>query len=118
MSAEQKKKSSRAELDKLTEGKKTMKSIFKSKAGKESSIAALTSHLENADQEIEDLRKVNNFLTIYHGQISIPAFKNSKAKMYLKSLNRFCLKEISNAHTSALLYHSLLELGTPKKEDG
>ena len=118
MSAEQKKKSNKAELDKLNEGKKTMKSMFKSKAGKESSVSKLTSSLENADQEIEDLQKVNNFLTIYHGQISIPTFKNSKAKMYLKSLNSFCLKEISNAHTSGILYHSLLELGNPKKEDG
>jgi len=31
--------------------------------------------------------------------------------MYLKSLNNFCVKEISNAHLAATLYHSMLDLG-------
>jgi len=31
--------------------------------------------------------------------------------MYLKMLNNFCVKEISNAHLTATLFHSLLELG-------
>ena len=31
--------------------------------------------------------------------------------MYLKSLNNFCVKEISNAHAAAILYHSMLDIG-------
>jgi len=50
-------------------------------------------------------------LTVYHGQVSIPKFKAAKAKMYLKSLNNFCVKEISNAHAAAILYHSMLDIG-------
>ena len=42
---------------------------------------------------------------------AIPKFKTAKAKIYLKSLNNFCVKEISNAHLSATLFHSLLEVG-------
>jgi len=53
-------------------------------------------------------------LTIYHGQIAIPKFKVAKARMYLKAVNNFCVKEISNAHLSATLYHSLLDI--EKKE--
>jgi len=36
--------------------------------------------------------------------------------MYLKTLNSFCVKEISNAHASALLYHSMLDIGGTKEE--
>jgi hypothetical protein len=48
-------------------------------------------------------------LTIYHGKEAIPKFKQAKAKNYLKMLNSFCVKEISNAHSIATLFHSLLE---------
>lgn len=75
LSTEQKRKSDKAELDKLQEGKKTMKSLFKSKAGKESSILSLQTSIEQAEKEVEDYQKLSRFLTIYHGQISIPAFK-------------------------------------------
>lgn len=51
------------------------------------------------------------FLTIYHGEQAIPKFKDAKAKMYLKTLNLFCVKEISNAHLQATFFHSLLEMG-------
>lgn len=88
-----------------------MKSLFKSKSQKESNILSLQAAIEIADQEIIDFRKLINFLTIYHGQMAIPKFKSAKAKMYLKSLNNFCVKEISNAHLSATLYNSLLDIG-------
>ena len=118
ISSEKQKRSDKAELEKLEGGKKTMKSLFKSKAGKDTTILKLQSSIENSEKEVEDYKKVIHFLTIYHGQISIPAFKSTKAKMYLKSLNNFCVKEISNAHGSAILYHSMLDIGNTKKEDG
>ena len=111
LNTEQKKRDDQKELDKLTLGKTTMKSLFKSKSQKESNILSLQAAIEIADQEIIDFRKLINFLTIYHGQIAIPKFKTAKAKMYLKSLNNFCVKEISNAHLSATLYNSLLDVG-------
>ena len=61
--------------------------------------------------DAQDFKKLINFLTIYHGQVAIPKFKIAKSKMYLKMLNTFCVKEISNAHLTATLFHSLLELG-------
>jgi len=92
-------------------GKATMKSFFKSKSQKESNVLTLQASIEIADQEILDFKKLINFLTIYHGQVAIPKFKVAKSKMYLKMLNNFCVKEISNAHLTATLFHSLLELG-------
>lgn len=99
----------------MSEGKTTMKSLFKSKSQKESNILNLKASLEIADQEIADFKKLIHFLTIYHGQLAIPKFKQAKSKMYLKSLNTFCVKEISNAHIAATLYHTIMEIGGEKK---
>lgn len=88
--------------------------MFKSKSQKESNILTLQASIEIADQEVQDFKKLITFLTIYHGQVAIPKFKVTKSKLYLKMLNTFCVKEISNAHLTATLFHSLLELA--KKE--
>lgn len=111
LSTEQKKKDDEKELSKLSAGKTTFKSLLKSKSQKESNILTLQASIEIADQEIGDFKKLITFLTIYHGQQAIPKFKIAKSKLYLKMLNTFCVKEISNAHLTATLFHSLLELG-------
>uniref|UniRef100_A0A7S3CRU8 Uncharacterized protein n=1 Tax=Strombidium rassoulzadegani TaxID=1082188 RepID=A0A7S3CRU8_9SPIT len=111
LNTEQKKKDDSKELEKMQGGKTTMKSLFKSKSQKESKILNLQAAIEIADQEIQDFQKLIKFLTIYHGQQAIPKFKLAKYKMYLKTLNLFCVKEISNSHLQATFFHSLLELG-------
>ena len=111
LTTEQKKKDDQKELGALSAGKTTFKSLLKSKSQKESKVLTLQASIEIADQEIQDFKKLINFLTIYHGQVAIPKFKVAKSKMYLKMLNTFCVKEISNAHLTATLFHSLLELG-------
>ena len=85
-----------------------MKSIFSSKAKKESNILTLQSQQEVLDAEIGDFKKLVRFLSVFHGNEAIPKFKQAKAKLYLRMLNNFCVKEISNAHTNATLYHGLL----------
>jgi len=115
LATESKKRSDQSELDKLSQGKKTMKSVFKSKSSKESSILSLQAAIEIEEQEIEDFKKLVTFLTIYHGQVAIPKFKQSKSKLYLKALNHFCIKEISNSHLLATMYHSQLDLGKKKE---
>lgn len=116
LNTEQKKKDDQKELEKLSGGKTTMKSLFKSKSQKEGKMLNLQAGIEIAESEIADFKKLISFLTIYHGQMAIPKFKSAKSKMYLKTLNMFCVKEISNAHLSATLYHSLLDLGADQKQ--
>jgi hypothetical protein len=67
LTTEQKKRDDEKELMKLSEGKTTMKSFFKSKSQKESNVLSLKAGLEIADQEIADFKKLLSFLTIYHG---------------------------------------------------
>lgn len=64
---EGKKRSDQSELEKLSQGKKTIKSIFKSKSSKENDILNLQAAIEVANKDIEDYKKLINFLTIYHG---------------------------------------------------
>lgn len=109
MATETKKRDDQKEMTKLSEGKTTLKSVFKSKSKKEESILNLKSNIEVADNEIADFKKLTSFLSIYHGQVAIPKFKLAKSKIYLKNLNSFCVKEISNAHVIATLYHGLLK---------
>lgn len=64
---EAKKRNDQQELEKLNLGKKTLKSIFKSKSSKENDMLNLQANIEVANKDIEDYKKLINFLTIYHG---------------------------------------------------
>ena len=112
-----KKRSDQAELDKLNQGKKSLKNFFKTKSGKENDIISLQAAIEVAAKDLEDYNSLINFLTIYHGQIAIPKFKKEKANQYYKMLHYFSVKEISNSHLSATLWHSLLEVCTNVWDD-
>lgn len=67
-------------MEKLSQGKKTLKSIFKSNKSKENDILNLQAAIEVANKDIEDYKKLINFLTIYHGQIAIQKFKKEKSR--------------------------------------
>ena len=75
LNTESKKREDQKELDKLTQGKQTIKAFFKSKSQKESNILTLQASIEIGTQEIADFKKLINFLTIYHGEVAIQKFK-------------------------------------------
>jgi hypothetical protein len=108
--AEAKRRSDQVEHEKLTQGKTTLKSLFKSKSGKESEIANLQAVIEVTTKDIEDYKKLIDFLTVYHGQVAINKFKQEKGKNYLKLLHQFSAKEISNSHLSATLWNEVFNM--------
>lgn len=114
-STDNKKRQDQAELEKLSMGKKTLKTLFKSKSSKDTDILNLQAAIEVANRDVADYKKLINFLTVYHGQVAIPKFKKEKVRQYLKMLNSFCVKEISNSHVSATLWHSVLEINSSNK---
>ena len=105
MATEEKKRSEQKEFEKLSAGKTTLKSIFSSKAKKETSMQNLDKNQEVLEKEISDYKALANYLTTYHAQEVIAKFKEEKYREYVRMLNNFCVKEISNAHTNATLYH-------------
>mmetsp|Transcript_23403 Transcript_23403/g.17823 ORF Transcript_23403/g.17823 Transcript_23403/m.17823 type:complete len:103 (+) Transcript_23403:1466-1774(+) len=99
-------------MEKLSAGKVTLKSFFKGKSSKENEILNLQAAIEVAAKDIEDYKKLINYLTVYHGEVAVPKFKQIKSRQYLKQMHAFSVKEISNAHLSATLWHGLLEIST------
>lgn len=114
LKTEQKIRDKQKELDKMTLGKTTLKSFFKTKSGVEKDILNYQADIEAMNVDVEDYRKLINFVTIYHGQLAIDKFKKAKLLQYQKMLNYFAVREIGNAHVSATLYHSILELNEQK----
>lgn len=65
--AESKKRSDIVEHEKLSQGKTTLKSFFKNKSGKETEMANLQNIIDATVKDIEDYKKLIDFLTVYHG---------------------------------------------------
>ena len=107
-STESKKRSDQQELDKLSQGKSTLKTFFKSKSSKESDILTLQSAIEQSIKDVEEFKKLVNFLTVYHGEIAIQKFKREKSKGYLRVLLQLASKEITNSHLAATLWHEVV----------
>ena len=84
---EAKQRDKKAELEKMTLGKTTLKSFFKSKSGIQKQIDADSAAIQQLDVDIEQYKNLVNFITIYHGQIAIDKFKRLKAQAYYKMLN-------------------------------
>lgn len=108
--SEQKQRDKKTELEKMTLGKTTLKSFFKSKSTISKDIDGYTAAISQLDVDIENYKLLTNFITIYHGMMAIDKFKRLKAAAYYKMLNTFSIKEVSNAHLQATLAHSILQL--------
>lgn len=106
---EQKRRANQAELEDLSLGKTTLKSFFSSKSGKEKDILNLQAAIEQANVDIENYRKLINFITIYHGQMAIDRFKKNKIQQYTKMLQSMSTRSIHNAFLNATLNQLILE---------
>ena len=107
---EAKQRDKKTELEKMTLGKTTLKSFFKSKTKVSKDIDSYTASIQQMDVDIDHYKQLVNFIIIYHGQQAIDKFKRLKATAYYKMLNSFSIKEVSNAHLHATLAHSILQL--------
>jgi sorting nexin-1/2 len=96
-------------LEDLSLGKTTLKSFFSSKSGKEKDILNLQAAIEQANVDIENYRKLINFITIYHGQMAIDRFKKNKIQQYTKMLQSMSTRSIHNAFLNATLNQLILE---------
>lgn len=113
---EQKRIQDMSELDKRKAGKTTLKSVFKSGAQKEKDITKYENNIKAAELEIEDFKKLVAFLTLYMHDSAIRKFKQGKHRTYLQMLNGFCVKEISNSHSNATMWHGVLEASGLNKD--
>lgn len=61
-------------------GKTTLKSFFKSKAGKDDDIRKLEKAITFANFQIGEYNKLINFITVYQGHFAIERFKKDKIR--------------------------------------
>lgn len=94
---ENKKRSDSEELQSLSLGKTTLKSFFKSASSKQSDITKLQGAIDQANVDIEQYQKLQNFITVYHGQFAIEKFKADKRHQYARMLYLMSTRSINNA---------------------
>lgn len=76
--------SSRKEMQKLEDGKKSLKHIFKSQTGRHNKISELNTFISRSEVIVETYNKVIDLLTIYMALKEISQFKLWKASNYYK----------------------------------
>jgi len=106
--AESKKKSDESELDKLNQGKKTLKTLFKGSSGRQVTITNLTNNIAQAEKDIELYGRLISMVEVYLAETVIPHFKNGKIEIYYHILKDFGAAEVSNAHASATFWTALM----------
>lgn len=77
---EKKKRSTQSDLDNVTTGRKTVKTLFKNT----NDAGGMVNKIETAEKEIESLGVMYDLITIYLGETVIPEFKQRKMKIYAK----------------------------------
>lgn len=110
LSTEGKKRDDQQELEKISLGKVTLKSFFKSKDGKEKDILRLQAAIEQANVDIEEYRKLMNFITVYQGHFAIEKFKKDKIDQYTRMLQQMSVKSVYNANLFTQLSNQILQL--------
>lgn len=106
---EGKKKANNDELNKLNAGKKTFKTLFKSKSGTQTKITTLSASISQLEKDIEEMDKLVKMIEIHLGEAVIPHFKETQMKHYYKICQNFAIMEIEDSNNSAKYWASFLE---------
>ena len=64
--------------NKLSEGKFTLKTMFKSKNDKAKTQAILLERIAQSERDVENWDKIKRFLIVYLAEVAIPDFKASR----------------------------------------
>jgi hypothetical protein len=102
-------KNNKETVDKLNQGKFTIKGLFKSQSGKASETQNILQSISQSEKDIQNYEIIKNFLIIYIAEIAIPAFKAQRQGNYLKAMAAFCSQEVSNARTQSTTWTDFLE---------
>lgn len=106
---ENKIKSANSELDKLNQGKKTLKTFWKSSSSKANTISNLTTFIAQAEKDVENYEKMIKIVTIYLHKKVIPEFKERKIKGYVDILKDFSDSESKNSNELYQTWSAVLE---------
>jgi len=106
--AESRKLEKQGEVDKLVQGKTTLKSFWKSKSGKESDILKHQATIEQCTADVTEFQNLIAFINTYHGALAIDKFKRTKAQQYMKMVNLMAVREIHNSYHLATMNQKII----------
>lgn len=98
-----------AELEKLNQGKTSLKTLFSTKDGKVSRITELTRKIAESQKEVECLDAYLRLVILQISQAMIPYFQKDKALLYNDLLNTLARQNLANAQTTAQCYELILK---------
>ena len=107
-SIQSKQKEDQATLDKLNQGKKTFKTLFKSSGSRQIEITNLNNAIAAAERDTELYQKIVNILDIYLAETQVQEFKDEKVDTYYRMIKQFCTFEVTNSHASASFWNGVL----------
>mmetsp|Transcript_15382 Transcript_15382/g.26001 ORF Transcript_15382/g.26001 Transcript_15382/m.26001 type:complete len:422 (+) Transcript_15382:65-1330(+) len=102
---QKKKISTQGDLENITTGRKTVKTLFKN----QNDTGTMVNKIELTDKEIESLQQLHDLLTIYLGETIIPPFKERRLNIYSKIVQQFNVMQINNAHQIASFWSHILQ---------
>ena len=103
--AKQKVADLREDLEKITQGKSSMRTVFKGS----NDTAQYEMQIDSLDREIENLGNLYDIVSIHLARDAIPALKKRKLKIYQQMLQSFGIAEIGNAHLIASFWNKIIE---------
>ena len=105
LKAKQKVAELREDLENITQGKSSVRTMFKGSSDTNQYEVQIESH----DREIENLGKLYDIVTIHLARDAIAALKKRKLKIYQQMLQSFSIAEISNAHLIATFWNKIAD---------
>jgi hypothetical protein len=87
----------RETVQKLSEGKFTLKHMFKSESSKVKQQTVLLEKINQTERDIENWETIKKFLIVYLAEVAIPNFKTSKLRKYIGAMRGFSSVELNNA---------------------
>ena len=104
-----KKQARQKELERLNQGKSTLKTLFSSSDGKVNRITVLTRKIATGEKEIECLDLYLRILALQLNQAAIPNFKRDKVAIYNDLLNTYSAQHIYNTQGLTECYQMIIK---------
>jgi len=105
---EAKKNSDKSSLERLNQGKTTLKTIFSGAKGKQAEMTNLFQTIERADKDIQSYDQLLKIITVYLAEFQIPAFKEEKKDQYYSAVQLLCIGQVKQSESVTEMWNAVL----------
>uniref|UniRef100_A0A7S3HYU8 Uncharacterized protein n=1 Tax=Favella ehrenbergii TaxID=182087 RepID=A0A7S3HYU8_9SPIT len=95
----------KSDIDSVSQGKKTMGTLFKNTGD----VGSMQNSLEAKQRDLEAQIKLLDVMSLYLSRKVLPLLKKEKLALYSRVLQQFHVVEINNAHQQATFWSSLMK---------